>query len=184
MSDRHAILPTIRDRTQGYEHTLGWRPVGSAEVRPFQWRPGFEGADHHESVVFTDGAVHVYADRFIYREQVQGAKLVGYPNRIAPPEDVVDERLVGPIDTRDGHVPVRQVMLRDPEVPVLAWYWYRVGGRHAHSAAQAKVMEVSAFLRRQPSGELVAFSVPCEPGDCAGAARILAEFMGAPRSSP
>jgi len=155
-----------------------WRIAEPPGERPFGWRPGFRGAQEHDSLSFTDGSFHVYGDRLVYREQRQGAKLVGYPNRIAPRSQIFEERLMGPVDPARQRW-VQQAILLTPDGPVLVWYWYRVGGVDTYSAAHAKLLEIPAFLRRRRSSELVALSAACEPENCGQAFEGLARFMGA-----
>ncbi len=155
----------------------GWYVAEDPKGRPFGWRPAYQGAQQHDSVRFTDGATHVYGDRFVYRKQAQGAKLIGYPNEIAPGEDVLDERVMGPVDP-DRRRWVQQAVVRAPEGPVLVWYWYRIGGVDTFSPVHAKVLEVPAFLARRRASELIAFGVACEPDNCADAFQALAGLMG------
>jgi exosortase len=169
----------------GWEIDLGeiaqgenWRVAGPQGERPFGWRPGFRGAQQHDSLSFTDGSFHVYGDRLVYREQRQGAKLVGYPNRIAPRSQIFEERLVGPVDPARQRW-VQQAILLTQDGPVLVWYWYRVGGMDTYSAAHAKLLEIPAFLSRRRASELVALSAACEPDNCGQAFEGLARFMGA-----
>jgi exosortase len=149
-----------------------------AHARPFSWQPEYQGATRHETLVFTDGAVHVYADRFVFQRQTQGAKLIGFPNRLAAPDAVLDDRIVGPVDPA-GSRWVRQAVVRTPEGAVLTWYWYGVGRAEAVYPAHAKLLEVPAFFTRRRSAEFVALSAPCGPEDCAGAFSALATFTGA-----
>lgn len=154
-----------------------WELTDSSGQRPFDWRPAYQGAEQHEVLRFTNGSAHIYGDRFIYREQRQGAKLIGYPNRIAESSDLLDERVVGPID-QAGTRWVRQAVVRTPQGPVLTWYWYRVGGVDAFSRVHAKALEVPAFLTRRRASELIAFTAACDAEDCRSAFENLAGLMG------
>ena len=155
----------------------GWRAAPPSVEVP-SWRPAYEGATEHETLSFTDGTTRIDAHRFLYLEQGQGAKLVGYPNRIAAPADVVDERVVGPVGP-EGTRWVRQALIRTPDGPLLTWYWYRVGGTHAFHPLHAKALEVAAFVRRHRASELIALSTPCDPeSGCAEALRALSRLMG------
>jgi EpsI family protein len=173
-------LPSRADDEQVLAGVIGnddWGPT-IGEERPFSWQPDFQGATVHEAAVFTDGKARIYADWFIFRHQSQGAKLIGYPNRIADPRVLIDQRIVGPVD-RAGTRWVRQAVIATAEGPVLTWYWYRVGGIESVYPVHAKLLEVSAFLARRRSAELVAISAPCEPDNCADAFQALASFTGA-----
>jgi exosortase len=156
----------------------GWHVDRSSGERPFDWRPAYQGEQEHESLAFTDGERFVYGDRFVYREQRQGAKLIGYPNGIAPASDIFEERVIGPVEP-SGRLWVRQAVVLTQEGPVLVWYWYRVGGVDTFSPVHAKVLEVPAFLSRRRAAELMALSAVCEPDNCRDAFQALAELMGA-----
>jgi exosortase len=155
-----------------------WQVAEFPHERPFDWRPAYRGEQEHESLAFTDGERFVYGDRFVYREQRQGAKLIGYPNRIAPASDIFEERVIGPVEP-SGRLWVRQAVVLTQEGPVLVWYWYRVGGVDTFSPVHAKVLEVPAFLSRRRAAELMALSAVCEPDNCRDAFQALAELMGA-----
>jgi EpsI family protein len=157
----------------------GWVADAAAQSRPFSWQPEYQGATRHETPSFTDGTRRVYADRFVFQRQTQGAKLIGYPNRIADPDVVRDDRIVGPVD-RAGTLWVRQAVISTPDGGVLTWYWYRVGGTAAVYSVHAKLLEVPAFFTRRRSAELVALSAPCDEGGCANAFQALASLTGAP----
>lgn len=154
-----------------------WHREVSPGDRPFNWRPGYQGAEQEDSWSFTDGSAHVYVDRFVYRKQAQGAKLVGYPNSIAGNSEVLEDRLVGPVDPARSRW-IRQAVVRTQDGPILAWYWYRVGGVNTFSPVYAKILEVPAFLTRRRASELIALSAACEPDNCENALDVLREFMG------
>jgi EpsI family protein len=155
-----------------------WQIDETGTDRPFDWHPAYQGAHRHDTVRFTNGTAYVYGDRFLYLEQRQGAKLVGYPNAIAGWGGVLYERVLGPVDPA-GRRWVRQAVVRTDQGPVLTWYWYRVGGRETFTRVQAKVLEVPAFLTRRRTAELIALSAACAPDDCSTALETLAEFTGA-----
>lgn len=160
-----------------------WTADDSGQTRPFSWQPEYQGAASHETPVFTDGTARVYADRFVFHRQTQGAKLIGFPNRLADPEAVRDDRVVGPVDPA-GTRWLRQAIIATPEGGVLTWYWYRVGGMEAATRAHAKLLEVPAFFTRRRSAEFIALSAPCGPDDCASAFNTLAAFTGARVQAP
>jgi exosortase/archaeosortase family protein len=173
-------LPAVTAGEGGLEDVARgdpWRIAESPVERPFGWRPAYQGADQHDSLAFSDGERMVYGDRFVYRKQAQGAKLIGFPNRIAPRADIFEERLMGPVDPARG-LWVQQAVVITPEGPVLVWYWYRVGGVDTFSPVYAKVLEVPAFLSRRRASELVALSAACEADNCRDAFQALAGFMG------
>lgn len=179
-----AALPAVdtgEPGLNGVSGGTGWRAVAPESNRPFDWGPSYQGAQEHNRVSFTDGTAYVYGDRFVFREQAQEAKLIGYPNRIARSRDILDQQVVGPVDPA-GRLRVRQAVIRTPDGPILTWYWYRVGGVDTFMPIHAKVLEIPAFLTRRRASELIAFSAPCEPTDCTNAFEALAGFMGTRRA--
>ncbi len=158
----------------------GWSAAEPGAVEGgLQWHPEYQGAQQHESLVFTNGTSQVRGDRFVYLEQKQNAKLIGWPNQIVYVTKVIDERVVGPVDP-GGRRRVRQAVVRTPEGVVMTWYWFRVGGVSTFMPMHAKVLEIPAFLTRHQVSEMIAFSAPCGPEDCASAFNALTDFMGTP----
>jgi exosortase len=179
-----AALPAVDAEAPGLNGVAGgagWRAVPPESNQPFDWRPAYQGAQQHDRVSFTDGSAYVYGDRFVFREQAQNAKLIGYPNSIARSRDILDHQVIGPVDP-GGRLWVRQAVIRTPDGPILTWYWYRVGGVDTYMPVHAKVLEIPAFLTRRRASELIAFSAPCAPTDCSGAFEALAGFTGARRT--
>ena len=173
-------MPAVDSGERGLEELARsdpWRIAESPPERPFDWRPAYRRADQHDSLAFTDGERIVYGDRFVYRKQAQGAKLIGFPNRIAPSSAIYEERLMGPVDPDRG-LWVQQAVVITPEGPVLVWYWYRVGGVDTFSPVYAKILEVPAFLSRRRASELMALSAACEADNCREAFEALLGFMG------
>jgi exosortase len=176
LPDAQAAEPDLASVKAGSE----WYGLDPGGDRALAWHPAFQGATEHEARAFTDGSALVQGDRFVFREQAQGAKLIGTPNRIASGSDILATRTIGPVDP-DRRRWVRQAIVRTPDDGVvLTWYWYRVGGAETFMPAQAKLLEVPAFLRRHRVSELVAFTAPCGPEDCQEAFEALADFMGLP----
>lgn len=169
--------PTLADMTRGE----GWaiaRDVSEAEA---PWQPEYQGAQEEELVAFTEGVSRVQGHRFVYRDQRQGAKLIGYPNRIAAGSEILDQRVVGPVDPA-GRRWVQQVVVRTDAGARLVWYWYRIGGVETFSPVHAKALELPAFVRRHRTAELVALSADCSEEGCQEAFRLLSGFSGQPRS--
>jgi EpsI family protein len=153
-----------------------WRAVGRVQDRPYAWSPGFVGASDHATSAWTDGTSRVLVDLLTYREQDQGAELIGYASRIAPDSLLVLERLFGQVGPERRLV--NEAIVRERDGHVLVWHWYRIGGIETQSSVRAKALEVLAFFRRLPTSELIAISTPCAPSDCAVAAGVLARFLG------
>ena len=174
-------LPPVPTGDEGLKELAAgdqWLIAESSSEPSFGWRPGYHGAEYHQSLGFTDGSAYVHGDRFVFIKQAQGAKLVGFPNQIAPRGDILDERLVGPVDPM-GRLWIRQAVVRGADGPVLVWYWYRVGGVDTFSPVHAKLLEIPAFLGRLRASELFALGVACEPDNCRLAFQALGGFMGA-----
>jgi exosortase/archaeosortase family protein len=163
-------IATLADIADG----VGWEVTDSGAG--FEWSPAFRGAQDHERVWFTDGIRRVAGDRFVYTEQRPEAKLIGWPNRIAQGDAIVDDRVIGHSDGVDRRL-IRQAVVRTEDGAMLVWYWYRVGGRDTFSKVHAKALEVPAFLQRRRSSELIAFSTLCGPTDCAEAYVALSELV-------
>jgi exosortase len=179
-----AALPAVDIEAPGLDGVAGgagWRAVAPESNQPFDWHPAYQGAQQHDRVSFTNGTAYVYGDRYVFREQAQDAKLIGYPNRIAQSRDILHQQVVGPVDPA-GKLRVRQAVVRTPDGPILTWYWYRIGGVNTFTSVHAKVLEIPAFLTRRRVSELIAFSAPCEPTDCKAAFEALAGFTGARRA--
>jgi len=153
-----------------------WRVVESAEARPFDWEPDYQGADDRQRFSLTDGEAHVYVDRLLYRDQRQGAELISYFNRIAPDPVLFDERVTGPIGVRRRFV--RQALINTAQGPILVWSWFRVGGVETVSPIYAKILELLAFARRFSVAELVALSSACGPDNCVEAFEALSGVLG------
>jgi len=88
---------------------------------------------------------------------------------------LLGDRLVGPLD-RNARL-VRQAGVREQRRVRLVWYWYRIGGIETPSEATAKLLQLLAFVRRQPVSELVTVSTSCVGTDCNAATRSLYEFV-------
>jgi EpsI family protein len=153
-----------------------WTPAVTGAERPFHWRPSFTGADEQVEALWTNGEGLVVSDRLSYRDQTQGAELIGYDSRIAPDSLLVATRLVGPF--RSSPHLINEAIVRSSVGHVLVWYWYRVGGVETASRPRAKLLEVWAFMSRLPYSELLAISAPCQPDSCVEAANSLLAFAG------
>lgn len=164
-----------REFGQGRTEWRSHRPP--PDGRPYEWRPAFVGADEYETISWTDGARGLLVDHIVYKEESQGAELIGYPNRIAPAGATVRQRVVGGSDLRP--MLLNEAVIWDGASYLLVWYWYRVGGWETAYPWGAKLLEVPAFFRRTDTAELFALSTPCAPRDCTDAERLLADFLRA-----
>lgn len=175
-----SVLPTAPVPEPGLEalaRGAGWQPAPAEAGREVDWHPSYVGADQHDRLIFTDGERQVYGERFLYIDQEQYGKLIGWPNRIARSEDVLADDVVGPVDP-DRSLWVRQAIVRTEDRPILVWYWYRVAGTPTFNRVRAKALEVPAFFFRRESAELLSLSTPCEPTSCEQAIRTLTAFSG------
>jgi exosortase/archaeosortase family protein len=158
-----------------------WRISDSAHVSethpipPRAWRPAFRGQDSHQRFVWQRGADSVVVDRLVFRNEHQGAELVGGANRVSPDSLIVQNGFFGPLD--DSARIVGQAIVRENGRAVLIWYWYRVAGIATSSATKAKLLGLVAFLQRTEGGEAVFVSTPCDAKACAEAAARLFGFV-------
>jgi exosortase len=153
-----------------------WNARGETLSRPYPWVPAFWGADEHVAAEWTDGSDAVLVDRLTYREQAQGAELIGYNSQIAPDSLLAAERVV--VTPGPQRRFVNEAIVLDTSAPVLVWYWYSVGGLETESPVRAKLLEIVAFVRRKSVSEVLAVSTACEPTTCSRAAEVLADFLG------
>jgi EpsI family protein len=156
-------------------NSAGWSRSNLGGDRPFAWRPAFTGASEHVAALWQDGSHRVVVDQLTYREQSQGAELIGFSSRIAPDEDLMARPAMGMLS--DGRI-VNIAVVHDESAPVLVWYWYDVGGVETASGLRAKLLEVWAFVRRASVSRLHAVSTTCDADNCREAARALAGFLG------
>jgi exosortase len=142
------------------------------------WRPGFQGADDHRTALWTRGTDSVWFDRLIYVSQRQGKELINAENRIVPDSLRLGGGVVGPIDST-GRMINATIVRTDEGGLRLVWHWYRVSGYDVHTAAEAKLLELVAFVFGAPPSELVALSTSCANTDerCERAAKTLFTFV-------
>lgn len=149
--------------------------VASAASPTRGWTPDERGATERRAQLYTRANDTIVVDRVIFHRQDQGAELIGGANRIAADSVLLGDRLVGPLD-RNARL-VRQAGVREQQRVRLVWYWYRIGGIETPSEATAKLLQLLAFVRRQPVSELVTVSTSCVGTDCNAATRSLYEFV-------
>ncbi len=131
---------------------------------PDEWvsrdTPSFDTADYREQLMFECGDHRVGLFVAGYVAQTQGKELISWDNRVWPKEwrRYVDRSTVA-IQTSDGAVKARQVLVRRPEGWRLIWYWYQVGESVTGSQYTVKVLETLAALRwRSVESSIVAVS--------------------------
>lgn len=145
--------------------------VRSSPRDTMMWSPAYRGQSERRVLALTRDGRTVQVDRFLFAQQQQGAELINGNNRIA--EEVLEERIVGPLDDRLRTV--QQAVVRTPSGVRIVWYWYSVAGVETASAARAKLLEIPAFVLRSPPAELIAVSTPCDAGSCTDALPALFE---------
>lgn len=125
-----------------------------------QWRPHYEGATASVLAVYRNGERSVAVYLAHYRNQRQGAELVGSQNMLAggkgSPWVIVgaDSRL----ESLDGReVDLRQSRLRSASGRLIVWDWYRIGERHLGNPYVAKALLARDKLlgRGDDSGAIV-----------------------------
>jgi EpsI family protein len=170
------LIPT---RTVGEEAitpaTDGWTQAPERSRSEVGWTIEYVGSDRTLSRAWERDGEVVFAEQLVYEDQSQGAELIGWPNRIAADSLVLEDRSVGPIDTRGRTV--REAWVRGPDGVDLVWYWYRIGEARTASGSRAKILQFLNFLRRREGAELLTVTTPCDEDGCGAAARRLFEFV-------
>lgn len=140
-----------------------------------RWAPDYSGESSHIHQLWIRDGQSIQLDRFFYRNQSQGAELIGGNNRIANSESIISERDVGPLD--NSFRIVRETVIRTPDGVWLVWYWYDVAGTRTPSPMRAKLLELVTFFGRLGPSELTAVSAACGPSDCQQALRAVYNFV-------
>lgn len=145
---------------------------------PVDWRPRFPGADATLMV------------RYLPQTEEAGEVLwfaADYP-RQGPDAEVVNRMndLAGAGWRRTGQQPgagaaagtplTREVSVDTDQRRRLVWSWYRIGDRHAGSAAAAKAWQIVERLRGRADARLTALATLCESPDCRRADARLRDF--------
>jgi exosortase len=132
------------------------------------WVPALVGEQFRQQAIISPNGngigSAVQVDRFGYSGNRQGHELIGYDNSIALDEQLIEDRIVGPLDSNLRTV--RQALVRTKRGVRIVWYWYRVAGLETAQPSRAKLLELIAFIHRATPSELVAVSASCGPKDC------------------
>ncbi len=135
------------------------------------WVPSLSGEQFREMQRLTPGESSalptVQVDRFGYVGSEQGHKLVGYDNQVAPSVKIIQQGIVGPLNS-DLRM-VQQGIVRDRGRARLVWYWFRVADVETPQPTRAKLLELVAFVQRRTPSEMIAVSAPCAPTTCQSA---------------
>lgn len=168
------IQPGI-EWTKTTEEVVAGQGITTDSTSAGRWRPAYEGASRTELLIWTNRTTQIQVDRLLYRLHDQSGELIGSGNRIAPPERLLSERTVGPIDRQLRTV--REAIVRTPSGARLVWYWYRVANVDTPIAAKAKLLELVTFVTRGTPSELVAVSSACGMNSCEEAGKAMFSFV-------
>ena len=123
-------------------------PAGAAgwtldSAPSLQWRPHYEGATASVLAVYRNGEDQVALYLAHYRNQRQGAELVGSQNVVAGGKDS-PWLVVGAasrVESLGGReLDLRQSRLRSAAGRLIVWDWYRIGERHLGNPYVAKAL--------------------------------------------
>lgn len=115
----------------------------SAPAEPAGWRPHYVGAAASRFTVYRKGERSVALYIAYYRDQKQGAELVGWQNAVVHSEDRVWASVganARSLDLAPNALQVRETRLRSPGGRLLVWDWYRVSGTDSSSPYVAKAL--------------------------------------------
>jgi EpsI family protein len=148
-----------------------------------EWRPQYLGAAASTLGVYRKGEHSVAVYLGYYRNQRQGAELVGSQNLIAGAvgspwvrigESLRSERLP------NGMVELRQTRLSSAGGRLLVWDWYRIAGHDLSNPYLAKALLArDKLLRRADDSAAVVLAAPYEarPESAAETLRVFARDM-------
>jgi exosortase A len=139
--------------------TSGWTLDKQPALR---WTPHYDGAAASASAVYRKGdkTVAVYLGH--YRNQRQGAELVGAQNVIAGGKGSPWAAL-GESHRVEGSLEVRQTRLRSGGERLLVWDWYRIAGLDLSNPYLAKALIArDTLLGRGDASSAIALAAPYE----------------------
>jgi exosortase A len=144
-----------------------------------EWRPHYVGAAASRFTVYRKGenAVALYIG--YYRDQRQGAELIGWQNAIVQSEDRVWANVgesARSVELASGAVRVRETRLRGAGQRLLVWDWYSISGRDTSSPYLGKALLArDKLLGRGDDSAAVVLAAPYGARPDEGA-QALAEF--------
>lgn len=147
----------------------GWRDTAQKTAR---WRPHFVGPTAERSQGFEKGSLWVGLYLGYYRDQVQGAELVGSQNQLVVSNDSRWKKVAaGEQEIQLGGSPirVRTAEIVGPGVRLRAWQWYWINGRLTSSDYAAKAYTVLDRLlgRGDHAAVVVVYAPMRDPRDTA-----------------
>jgi exosortase A len=129
-----------------------------------RWRPHYRGAAASTLAVYRKGERSVAVYLGYYRNQRQGAELVGSQNLIAGASDSPWTRISETPRSEDlpnGRVDLRQTRLASAGARLLVWDWYRVAGYDLSNPYVAKALLArDKFLRRGDESAAIVLAAP------------------------
>lgn len=155
-------------------------PSGIAKIAEFRaadpmtttWQPAFEQYVQHQVFTGRMDSSTIQVDHFSYRVADRSGEMIGGGNRLAADSLVIRDALLGPLDEQLRMV--REAAVRtDRTEGRLAWYWYVVGSSDTPSSARARLLQLWAFLSRNPQAGITVVSTTCDNGDCTKAREAL-----------
>src|SRR5215813_13496154 len=120
--------------------------------KDMHWQPHYPGAAASTLAVYRKGESSVAVYLGYYRNQHQGAELVGSQNLIAGAAPSAWSRIGESTDTVElpnGKVELRQTRLGSAAGRLLVWDWYRIGGRDLSNPYVAKALLARDKLLRR-----------------------------------
>jgi EpsI family protein len=144
-----------------------------------EWRPHYVGAAASRFTVYRKGenAVALYIG--YYRDQRQGAELIGWQNAIVQSENrawASAGESARSVELESGALRVRETRLRGAGQRLLVWDWYRISGRDTSNPYLAKALLArDRLIGRGDDSAAVVLAAPygARPGE---GAQALAEF--------
>ena len=133
---------------------------------PLAWRPHYAGAAAATLAVYRNGEQRVGLFLAHYRNQRQGAELVGSENRVAgadsSPWSSSGEALQAEA-LHGGAVELRATRLRAPGARLLVWDWYRIAGCELANPYLAKALLArDKLLGRGDDSAAIVLAAPYE----------------------
>ncbi len=149
-----------------------WALAAGAEASP--WQPQFPGADRIEHAVFVNGAGElIEVVRVQYREQRQGAELVGSASSLLGP----GLRWRGAARVRSSAGAFSQTEAAAAgEARSLIWSRYEIGGRRILWPLGAQLWYGLNATMSRPASALIALRSECA-GGCSAARHALEQFL-------
>ncbi len=154
----------------------GWTLDPAPALR---WSPHYAGAATSTHAVYRKGERRVAVYLGHYRNQRQGAELVGAQNVIAGGTESTWSAL-GESQRKEGSLDLRQTWLRSGGERLLVWDWYRIAGRDLSDPYLAKALLArDKLLGRGDASSAIALAAPyaAQPEAAAETLRLFVKDM-------